>query len=471
MFTQYTFQDWQSWDETKRVKMLPDIIGSYRNSEEFRAALEANEYFDGDNPAVEEKTILRAAAVTVPTKEGPNEKKLTNKEIAGNRIHSNFLKRFVIQHNQYLLANGVTLKDESSKKKLGLGFDKTLEAMGEAALLHGVCWGFWNLDHLEMIQAVRDKDSGFVALLDEMTGAPMVGVQFWRLTSGRPLYVRLFEADGMTMFAEGKHGLEIRTPKRAYRQTVARDAAGGYVVDVGNYDALPVIPFFANEKGTGELTAPIKTKIDLYDRIFSDFGDNLDRANDVYWVLNNFGGTTSDIVDMLEQIAKIKAVVNISDGTGSGSTAEPHTIEVPYAARQTAMQLLEKELYKDTMAMNSEELTGGSLTNVAIRVATTNLNLYCNRFEWQAFQFVQKVLRFAGVETEGIKFKRQTIANDSEIIGDIYQMREDIDQETALKLNPYIDQEEIPKILVNMAAESVRGLPDVQSLRESVAEE
>jgi hypothetical protein len=134
-------------------------------------------------------------------------------------------------------------------------------------------------------------------------------------------------------------------------------------------------------------------------------------------------------------------------------------VDVPYAARQTALDILQKQLYSDFMALDMDALTGGSLTNVAIETATANLNLKSDRYEWQVFRFVQGILALIGVETEEIKFKRQTIANRSEIVADIAVMRDYIDQETALKLNPYIDQEEIEEITERLAAESVAAAP------------
>jgi hypothetical protein len=113
------------------------------------------------------------------------------------------------------------------------------------------------------------------------------------------------------------------------------------------------------------------------------------------------------------------------------------------------------------------ELTGGSLTNVAIETAMLNLNLKADRFGWQVFQFVQKVLRLLGIETEEIRFKRQTMVNRSEIVADIAVMRADIDHQTALKLNPYVeDQSEIDRILKNMDAEAHTGAPTMAELNE-----
>ena len=235
----------------------------------------------------------------------------------------------------------------------------------------------------------------------------------------------------------------------AAKQQVITDAIGERVVGEENYMRLPVIPMYANSEKRSEVTPSIRTKLDAYDRILSDFGDNLDRANDVYWVLNNFGGSTDQALQMIQEINELKIAMTVSDGMGN-ATAEPKTIEVPYNARQVALELLEKALYADFMAMSMDELTGGSLTNVAIQAAMTNLNLKCDRNEWQVFRFVQQILALIGVETEEIRFKRLQLTNRQETVQDIYTMRQDIDRRTALKLNPYIDQEEIEDIIANV---------------------
>lgn len=470
MYTDYTYQDWLAASDADRIAMLEKIVRDYKASDDFKSGLTANEYFRTDNTEVREKMLMQPRAVEYKDKNGRTRKKSQPVKIAGNRVRSGFFPRFVIQQNQFLLSNGVTLDNADLKKRLGLGFDKQLERCGEKALLHGVCWGFWNYDHLEIIEAVKDGLSGAVALLDEETSEPMVLVQFWQINSNRPLYLRVFSPDGVVKYRMGKEGLEeIPDTRRPYVVRTQSDAYGPVEITGENYGGrLPVVPLWASEERRSELTPAIKSKIDLYDRIFSDFGDNLDRANDVYWVLNNFGGTIDDVAEMLEQINRVKAVANMTDGTGTSSTAELKTVDVPYAARQTALDILQKQLYSDFMALDMDALTGGSLTNVAIETATANLNLKADRYEWQVFRFVQGILALIGVETEQIKFKRQTIANRSEIVQDISVMRDYIDQETALKINPYIDQEEIKDILDRLAAESMTAAPTIPEEDEDV---
>lgn len=445
MFTDVTYQDWLA--AADRDRLLLTAIDRYKASRDFRGALEAGDYFRGCNSAVARKTILRARKIETRDNSGRKRIRTGTEDVVGNRIGSGFLFRFITQQNQFLLANGCILRDSETKARLGADFDHQLAALGERALIHGVSWGFWNVDHLEVLEAARDSRSGFFALMDEMTDEAMLGIQFWQITPDKPMYIRLFEMDGVAVFKVEKSLLIPMMPKRPYIVTMRSDALGDEVLSTGNYQRLPIIPLYANTERHSELTPAIKAKIDAYDNILSDFADNLDRANDVYWVLNNFGGTTDDIAQMLEEIQRIKAVANLSDGTGSSSTAEPHTIEVPYAARQTALDILERALYQDYMALNIDALTGGSLTNVAIRAATANLNLKADRYEWQVFRFVQQLLSLLGVTTEEIRFQRQCIANESEMVADIAAMRPDIDRRTALKLNPYIQPEEIDALL------------------------
>ena len=438
--TPMTYQTYLAAEDKGRC--LLQGVQAYKASPFFRLGLQATAYFRGENPAVAQKTVLRASKIETTDASGRRRSRTRMRDVVGNRVASGFFARFVTQQAQYLLGNGVTIGGEGVKAKLGMDFDLTLARMGEKALLHGVCWGYWNADHVEIVEAVRDPYSGFFPLIDETGGETRMGVQFWQLDARAPLCLRVFEPQGVSLWREEKGVLLPLEPFRPYR-LIRRESVLGTEMIAEAVKALPLVPFWANEERRSELTPAIRSKIDCYDRILSDFADNLDRANDVYWVLNNFGGTVDDIAEVLETIQKLKAVTSLSDGTGTTATAEPHTISVPYEARQAALKLLEKSLYQDYMALNMDEITGGGLTNVAIRAACANLDLKANRFEWQAYAFVRGLLALLDADTESVRFTRQTIADESEIIRNIQVMRGDIDRVTALRLNPYLQPEEV----------------------------
>jgi len=444
MFTTVTYQDYLA--SSSRNALLLEAVKRFKASRGFADALEANCYFRGENTRVARKTILRARKIETRDAQGRRRVRSATEDVVGNRIGSGFLFRFITQQNQFLLSEGVSLP-ENVKRRLGADFDHQLERLGERALLHGCAWGYWNADHLEVIEMAKNNWSGFFPLLDEMTGEMRLGVQFWQIAPERPMYLRIFDEKGVTLMRRDGDALTTVTSCQPYRRSLRRDALGEKLTEHSGYGRLPLIPLLANFDGLSEMTPAIRAKIDAYDSILSDFADNLDRANDVYWVLNNFGGTLDDVAEMLEQINRVKAVTNLSDGTGSSATAEPHTIEVPYAARRAALDLLERALYQDYMALDMDALTGSSLTNVAIRAAAANLNLKADRYEWQLRLFVSSLLDLIGCPCEDIRFKRQTIANESETVADIAVMRQDIDHETALRLNPYISDEHVSELL------------------------
>ena len=454
IFCEFTYQDWE--EAENKLSFIPLVIERYKCSKEFMQGLEANAYFNGENTEIMNKVLIKPDVITTKTEDGV-QKSLESKKVIGNRLSNDFFFRFVVQQNQYLLGNGVTLKDAETKKKLGSGFDTRIQEIGENSLLHGVSWGYWNNDHIESISAVKDPLSGFVALCDEITSEPKVGIQFWQIARDKPMGVRLFEMDGVTIYRYPSNGtidndtvVRVVERKRPYKIKMLTDGGGTDVIGGENYRSLPVVPLFANKEQRSELSHNIKSKIDAYDRIQSDFGDNLDRANDVYWVLNNFGGDTKDVINMIEMINQVKAVLNQSNAVGGGASAEPRTIEVPYVARATALDILKKSLYQDFMALDMDEIKGGSLTNVAIKTAMANLNLKADRFEWQCFAFVQTILGFVGIEGEDaeiIRFNRRGIVNESETIANIYMARSDVSRQWALEANPMINSDEIPAIL------------------------
>lgn len=336
-----------------------------------------------------------------------------------------------------MLGNGVTL-DEAIKSKLGAKFDKDLQRAGMQALVDAVNWGFWDVNRLKVFRATE-----FCPLLDEMTSNLKVGIRFFQLDENKPMYIELYELDGITKYKqESESGkLEVIAQKQAYKVKVFADNVSEIVTDTENYPEIPIFPLWGNELHQSEFTSGFRSLVDAFDAINSDLADGITQIEGVYWVLKNFGG--DKVSELIEEIQELKAVY--TDRSDSG--AEPSVIEVPHQTKQVALELLEKQMYDDYMALDIKALTGGSLTNVAINVAKTDFDLKCDIFEWQCADFVENILRLIGVTDPVIEFKRRSITNDTEKIQNIYTYRDDIDHETALRLNPEIPDEMVEEIL------------------------
>lgn len=331
------------------------------------------------------------------------------------RSTSNFFNVFITQLNQYLLGNGVTWKNGAD---LGDDFDTRLQQAGKAALSAGVSFGFWNLDHLEVFTALE-----FAPLYDEENGALAAGVRFWQIDSQKPLRATLYEMDGVTHFLwlkdeKTKVGnkwakIDERTymmPKQAYKTKVRESEVDGTEILSGeNYPAFPFVPFWGNAHKQSELIG-LREKIDAYDFVLNGWEDDLDRAQ-IFWIISGAGGM--DDADLTQFLDRLRTVGAAAPGDGQEVTAK--TIEIPVQARETLLVRLEKQLYRDAMLMNPEDIAGGAATATQIRAAYERQNVKADQYEYCVLDFLSGILRIAGIEDEAT-FTRSTIVNTQEEI-------------------------------------------------------
>jgi len=402
----------------------------------YTEAMDAQAYYAGKN--IE---ILRR--LTYLQKHG-----LIDSKVKFHKICSGFFPKLVKQLSQYLLGNGVTLP-EGIKGKLGLRFDSTLQKMGIQALVDGVNWGFWNLNKLYVFRATE-----FVPLFDEGNGDLRAGIRFWRLAPDKPLFVELYEESGITKYDESENEtLAIREEKMPYIYKIRTDGISSEIIDTENYSKIPIFPLWANELKRSELTPGMKSMVDAYDFINSDLADSITLIEGVYWAIKNYGGDS--VPELVKEMEAFRAIVT-EHGDSSGSDATSHVIEIPYQAKQAALDIYRKLIYSDFMGLDMDSIKGGTLTNVAINVAKSDLDLKADLFEWQCADFVHNLLNLIGVsEKVEAQFKRRSITNDTEMVTNIYTMRADLDHKTALELNPIIPDIMVDTILDRFALEQL----------------
>ena len=329
---------------------------------------------------------------------------------AQHKLASNFYNRFNVQENQYLLGNGVNFDKKDTKDKLGTkryAFDTVMQKIGKLALTQTEAFGFWNLDHIDVFEFIE-----FAPLLDEEDGAMKAGVRFWQIDDNKPLRATLYEMDGYTEYIKRKQDasfVELK-PKRPYiLKTHTSEADGTEIYDGENYPGFPIVPLWGNQDHTSKIKA-WQPKIDCYDLIESGFANDVDDASIIYWTIKNAGGMDDiDLAQFLQHMKTVKAAVIDDDG----AEAEAHTIDVPVTARETYLKLLEKDLYKDAMALDTDAIANGNTVATAIRAAYEPLNNKTDDFEYCVIEFIQNILELAGID-DNPTFKRSTIINQTE---------------------------------------------------------
>ena len=89
---------------------------------------------------------------------------------------------------------------------------------------------------------------------------------------------------------------------------------------------------------------------------------------------------------------------------------------------------LEKDLYKDYGALNVDEIKGGAVTATQILAAYEPLNEKADDYEYCILQFIQGILKVAGIE-DNPTFTRSRLINVSENVQTVLQAATALDGE------------------------------------------
>lgn len=439
-----TYQDLleiQDTDES-RMDFVRKAINQHKASDLYKIALIATEYNAHRNVTIirYQKLLYTMSGQTVPDVFSSNFK-----------IPSKFFKRFITQEVQYLLGNGITFENDSTKEKLGDKFDKQVQQLAKYALIGGVGFGFWNLDHLDIFKVTE-----FVPLYDEVTGALRAGVRFWQIDEKKPLRATLYEEDGYTEYVWNRRRAtkgEVLQDKRTYKISYGVSEADGIeIYDGRNYDSFPIVPLYANDDRQSELVG-LREEIDAYDLIKSGFANTVDESSIVYWLIQNAEGMDDvDIANFLQKIRTIHGAVVDENG----ATAEPHTIDVPYESREALLERLRSDLYEDAMALDTKNIANGAITATQIKASYELLNQKCDEFEYQVLDFLDSVLALAGIE-DNPTFTRSNIVNVSEMIQTVLQSASYLENDYVTeKVMTYLgDGDRVEDVLRQMTAEDV----------------
>ena len=436
-----TYQDFLEVAEKsdrERMEFVLSAINNHKDSDLYKQAVIAKEYDAHRNVTIAtfQKLLYTLNGKVIPDNYSPNYK-----------LRSNFFANFITQETQYLLGNGVTLKKEENKAKLGAGFDTRLQDAAHDALVGGVSYGFWNLDHLEVFDVTE-----FVPLLDEENGALRSGIRFWQVCTSKPLRATLFEPDGFTQYIR-RSGEEmmILEPKRGYVAVEATsEIEGTELLAYQNYPGFPIIPMYGNRAKQSELVGQ-REAIDCYDLIKSGFANTVDEASIIYWTISNAGGM--DEIDMARFKESMRRIgVGLVDD--DGAKAEAHTLAIPVEAREALLSRISDDLYRDFQMLDVTKLQGGQKTATEITAAYQSMDNKVDQFEYCVIDFLQALFEIVGIEDEP-SFTRSKVTNQLEQTQMVLLAANHLDDETILNKLPWLTQEEVAEIMKRKAAEDI----------------
>lgn len=414
----YTYQDLLAVgeNEAERMNFVRSAISQHKDGEQYRTAWIADQYHKHRNVTINQyqKLLYTVSGRAVPDRWGANFK------MACRHFH-----RFITQEVQFLLGNGVDWESTATGDKLGnqkYPFDLQVQEAAKQALIGGVSFGFFNLDHVDVFSLLE-----FAPLYDEENGSLSAGIRFWQIDDSKPLRATLYEMDGYTDYMWNKRQTdgekttddrgEILHEKRPYKLNIRASVADGVeVFDGENYPGFPIIPLWGNEEHQSEIVG-LREQIDCYDLIKSGFANTVDEASIIYWTLQNAGGM--DDVDLAKFVERMKTV-HAATVEDDGATAESHVIEAPYQSREALLDRLDKDLYRDAMALDTDNIASGAVTATQIEAAYEPLNSKTHDFQNCVTDFINGILALAGID-DSPSYTRTMLMNKAESIQSILQ--------------------------------------------------
>jgi SPP1 family phage portal protein len=216
------------------------------------------------------------------------------------------------------------------------------------------------------------------------------------------------------------------------------EGIGVYKHDLG---MVPFIEFPNNEFKSSDLDK-IKKLIDVYDKTYSGFANDVEDIQEIIFVLTNFGGT--DLKEILGNLKRYKAVDLQSSGDDK-SGLSTLSIDIPVEARDKLLELTEKAIYFQGQGINPDPSNFGNASGVALKYLYSLLELKAGLMETEFRLAFGKLIRaicdhFGNTPDKIIQtWTRNMISNDLETADIAVKAQGVISDETIIKNHPWVD--------------------------------
>ena len=214
-----------------------------------------------------------------------------------------------------------------------------------------------------------------------------------------------------------------------------------------SWGKIPFIKFANNKKEYPDLKQ-YKEQIDMYDKIISDYGNDLEELQEAVWVLVKYGGES--LAEFQHNLRHYKAL-NVDEGGG----AEQKTMDIPTEAKEKYLNRLEENLFLFGQGANIKtDRFGNSPSGVALQFLYSQLDIKANtlirKFKrgikdlcWFIAKFdqVSKSTNYDASKVS-VTFNKTMIFNETEKIDNVSKSVGITSKKTARKNHPWINNVE-----------------------------
>lgn len=419
-------------------------------SQKKQFARKGQEYYDGDHD-------IRHYRMFYYNEDG---NLVEDKTRSNSKISHPFFTELVDQAVQYILsgADGFVKTDEPAlQNELDKYFNQNEDFIAELSETLTGC----QAKGFEYMFAYRNKEDmlsfmcadsiGVVEVREKDTDDGCAYVIYWyidRIDKGEKVIKRIqvWDSEKVYYYVQSDEG-EIIPDKSAKinpKPHITYQKKGDKAI---YYKDFGVIPFFRLDNNKKQFSGlkTVKDIIDDYDLMASGLSNNLIDFDHPIYAVKGFEG---DDLGELQQNLKTKKMVGVDDDGG----IEVYTVDVPYQARETKLNLDEKNIYRFGMGLNTASLKDtNATTNIAIKAAYSLLDLKCSKLEIKLKQMLRKLVKLV---IDEINEKNKTAYLTSQVHFDFSHEVMSNEQENAqIALNNAQEQQTRINTLLSLAAQ------------------
>lgn len=420
------------------LSVIKKLIKKYEPShmELVKAAMTAERYYRNENDILYKKE----------KKEDTDENPLRN---ADNRIPRNFHGLIVNQKASYMFTApplfdvGKTKANQIITDILGDEYRKNCMELCVNAANTTIGWlHYWEGEKGEFEYAVVDSKQiipiasnnlkrkllgvlRIYADVDEETGDSYTIYEYWDDTS-----CWAFRRKSNKTLEEG---LEY------YNMFHSQDTEEGAEY-THNFGEVPFIPFYNNNVHTDDLSN-IKPLIDIYDKVYSGFINDLDDIQQLIFIISGYGGT--DLNGFLQDLKKYKAIK--LDGTEDNPGVTTLNIEIPIEARNSVLIATRKAIFEQGQGFDPQPENFGNQSGEALKFMYSLLEMKAGltevEFQLGFSRLVRAICRHENIQCNKIvqTWTRTSIKNDMEQAQICRDSVGIVSKKTILKNHPLVE--------------------------------
>lgn len=212
-----------------------------------------------------------------------------------------------------------------------------------------------------------------------------------------------------------------------------------------NFGEVPFIKFPNNDLEVRDLDN-VKHLIDVYDKVYSGFVNDIEDIQEVIFVLTNYGG--ADLTEFLKGLKEYKTIDLQSSGADDKSGLSTITINIPIEARDSLLKTTEKQIYVQGQGVDPKPENFANTSGVALKFLYTLLELKAGLMETEFrlgfAKLVRMICRYLGYSPKRVlqTWTRNMIQNDLELAEICSKSVGIVSEKTNLKNHPLVDNAE-----------------------------